>query len=102
GASWSTLFLSPVLGALSGWFGVLLIQFASDPQFGLVGGPLKMITWDNPYAAGTLFGAFMLGFSERLFDGLVSRLEAQIDKKEEAARKDPAAPGTPPKIEAPI
>jgi hypothetical protein len=98
GASWSTLFLSPVLGALSGWFGVLLIAFASDPQFGLVGGPLKQISWDNPYAAGTLFGAFLLGFSERLFDGLVSKLEAQIDKKDTDSKKDPEAPVAPPKL----
>jgi hypothetical protein len=98
GASWSTLFLSPVLGALSGWFGVLLIAFASDPEFGLVGGPLKQIMWNNPFAPGTLFGGFLLGFSERLFDGLVSRLEAQIDKKEEAAKKAPDAPVVLPKV----
>jgi Putative Ig domain/Carboxypeptidase regulatory-like domain len=87
GASWTTLFLSPVLGALLGWFGVLLVAFASDPDFGLVGGPLKQITWTDPFAPGTLFGAFLLGFSERLFDGLVSKLEAQIDAKQQASKK---------------
>jgi hypothetical protein len=87
GASWSTLFLSPVLGALTGWFGVLLIHFASEPQFGLLGGPLRQIRWEDPGAPGSLFGAFLLGFSERMFDSIMQKLETQIDKKEEAAKK---------------
>jgi hypothetical protein len=92
GASWSTLFLSPVLGSLSGWFGVLLIHFASEPQFGLLGGPLKQIRWDDPCAPGTLVGAFLLGFSERLFDSIVQKLETQIDKQDEAAKRPPQTP----------
>jgi len=34
GASWATLFLSPISGALAGWFGVLLIMLLADPKVG--------------------------------------------------------------------
>gem|GEM_PF-2145536 len=87
GASWSTLFLSPVAGAISGWFGIALIMWLSDPAIGLLGGPLKSVRWDSPNVAAMLAAAFLLGFSERLFDGIVSQLEDSIDKKKEDAQK---------------
>jgi hypothetical protein len=47
GASWTTLFLSPVVGALTGWGGVLLVVLAIKLQ---VLGPLfTSITWDNSF-----------------------------------------------------
>ncbi len=92
GASWTTLFLSPVLGALTGWFGVLMISFANQPGFDLVGGPFKLVQWARPCAPGTLFGAFLLGFAERLFDGIIKRLEDQIDRHDEDMKKAPQAP----------
>src|SRR5262249_44491818 len=94
GASWSTLFLSPVAGAISGWFGVALIMLMTDPTVGVLGGPLKVINWDSPNIAATLAAAFVLGFSERLFDRIVAGLEQSIDKKKEEAQK--AAPKSAP------
>jgi hypothetical protein len=93
GASWSPLFLSPVAGAISGWFGVALIMLLTDPNVGVLGGPLKVIGWDSDNLAATLAAAFVLGFSERLFDRMVSQLEESIDKKKEVAQK--AATQTP-------
>jgi hypothetical protein len=93
GASWSPLFLSPVAGAISGWFGVALIMLLTDPTVGVLGGPLKVIGWDSDNLAATLAAAFVLGFSERLFDRIVSQLEESIDKKKEEAQK--AAPKVP-------
>jgi hypothetical protein len=94
GASWSTLFLSPVAGAISGWFGVALIMLMTDPTVGVLGGPLKVINWDSPNIAATLAAAFVLGFSERLFDRIVSQLDTAIDKRKEVAQK--TAPQTSP------
>jgi hypothetical protein len=87
GASWSTLFLSPVAGAISGWFGVALIMLMTDPTVGVLGGPLKVINWDSANVAATLAAAFILGFSERLFDRIVSQLDTAIDKRKDEARK---------------
>lgn len=86
GASWSTLFLSPVAGAISGWFGVALIVWLHHLQ---VLGQLIDIDWNDATSAATLAAAFVLGFSERLFDGLVSQLEETIDKKKADAQKTP-------------
>jgi hypothetical protein len=69
GASWNTLFLSPLLGSLAGFFGVLMIQGLGT------GGALTTALTDAPLALPAL--AFLLGFSERLFDSLVSALDKQ-------------------------
>ena len=46
GASWTTLFLSPILGALSGWFGILLIVLMADSS--LLGAAFQQIEWSLP------------------------------------------------------
>lgn len=103
GASWSMLFLSPVLGALSGWMGVLLIQLATNGKIQLLGDAFSIVSWDAPSSPPTLAAAFLLGFSERLFDSIVKKLEDSIDQKSEDAKKalpvnppGPAAPDPPP------
>src|SRR6202158_5418449 len=94
GASWSTLFLSPVAGAISAWFGVALIMWLNELH---VLGTAIAVSWDQSTSAATLAAAFVLGFSERLFDGLVSQLENTIDKKKQDAQKTPLAkPPAPP------
>jgi Putative Ig domain/Abnormal spindle-like microcephaly-assoc'd, ASPM-SPD-2-Hydin len=72
GASWTTLFLSPVVGALAGWSGVLLVILAVQLN---VLGPLFKTDWCNPWSPLTLGIAFLLGFSERAFDSILSQLE---------------------------
>ena len=72
GASWSTLFLSPVVGALAGWSGVLLVILAVQLN---VLGPLFKTDWCNPWSPLTLGIAFLLGFSERAFDSILKQLE---------------------------
>lgn len=92
GASWSSLFLAPVAGAIMGWFGVALVMLLTDPNVGVLGGPLKVIAWDSPNFAATLAAAFLFGFSERLFDKIVAQLEQSIDKKQAEAQKATAKP----------
>ncbi len=76
GASWSTLFLSPAVGALAGWSGILLADLAVRLQ---VLGSAITVTWDQPYATSTALAlAFVLGFSERLFDGILTQLQSKI------------------------
>jgi hypothetical protein len=87
GASWTTLFLCPIVGALSGWFGILLIVLFADSRIQVLGAAFHQIRWACPFAPFTLGLAFALGISERLFDGIISTLDAQVDKNREAATK---------------
>ncbi len=76
GTSWTTLFLSPLLGALSGWFGLLLL--ASMVELKLLGQ-----AFTNDYAIVgplTITLAFLFGFSERLFVGLLGQVEERFLK----------------------
>jgi hypothetical protein len=87
GASWTTLFLSPIVGALSGWFGILLIVVLADSKMQVLGEAFATVKWGCPFAPFTLGIAFALGFSERLFDGIVSSLEDKVDSDRSAAKK---------------
>ena len=86
GASWSTLFLSPVIGALAGWAGILLVIVGVE--FNILGSALKF-DWCNTFNPVMLGIAFALGFSERLFDGILDQLDRRISQP-------PATPSSPP------
>jgi hypothetical protein len=75
GASWTSLFLSPVVGALAGWSGILLVITGVELK---VLGPAINVSWYNPYHPLALGLAFLLGFSERAFDGILTQLEAKV------------------------
>jgi hypothetical protein len=88
GASWTTLFLSPVAGALAGWSGVLLIILAV--QLEALGPLFSKIDWCNPSAPAALGVAFLLGFSERAFDGILGQLEDKVQATQ--AKSNPTQP----------
>jgi hypothetical protein len=100
GASWATLFLSPIAGALAGWFGVLIIMLLADPSVGILSGPLRAINWNLANVAPALGTAFALGFSERLFDGIMKQLEDSVDSKQQAAEESKKAPDKNPPADA--
>ena len=86
GASWTTLFLSPILGALAGWFGIAIITFATAPGINLLGAAFAQVSWNSPGAAATIAVAFVLGFSERLFDAVVGAIERHAERGEAGRR----------------
>jgi hypothetical protein len=90
GVSWVPLFLSPVMGALSAWAGILVLDLLRQWK---VLGPAIDIDWSNPYHTTTLAIAFALGFAERLFDTFMSQLQDTLGKR---ASRVPAGPVTPP------
>jgi len=103
GASWTTLFLCPVVGALSGWFGILLIVVLADSKLNVLGTAFQSVKWCCAMAPIPLGLAFVLGFSERLFDGIISTLEDKVDSDRKAATQPrqptssaSAAPAPPP------
>jgi hypothetical protein len=95
GASWTTLFLSPLFGAIAGWFGIALITLAGRPEINLLGSAFALIRWSDPYAPWTLAIAFLLGFSERFFDAIVGAVERSTEPKgSTAAAPDPGTMAT--------
>jgi hypothetical protein len=87
GASWTTLFLSPIVGALSGWFGILLIVVLADSRLNVLGTAFQGVKWCCPLTPIPLGLAFALGFSERLFDGIMSGLENKVDSDLASSKK---------------
>lgn len=82
GVLWDTLFLSPVMGALAGWTGVLLVVFMADKSVGLLGAAFASIDWNAPYHPYALGLAFMLGLSERFFGRVVAGAQSKLLKPE--------------------
>jgi hypothetical protein len=78
GVSWVPLFLSPVMGALSAWAGILVLDLLR--QWKVLGQAID-IDWSNPYHTTTLAMAFALGFAERLFDTFMSQLQDTLGKR---------------------
>ena len=95
GASWGALFLSPLCGALSAWGGILLIVLGL--KFNIFGSALN-VEWCNPYDPATLGIALLLGFSERLFDGIASQLENKFLKSPPDSKPTPPATAPAPSI----
>jgi hypothetical protein len=74
GASWTTLFLSPVSGALGAWAGILLADLAIKTN---VLGSAFAVDWNHPTGPATLAVALVFGFSERLLDSVFDKLEGK-------------------------
>lgn len=77
GQSWVTLFLSPVVGALAGWGGVLLVAVAVD--WGLLGNLFRNVLWDQPHHVLTMGIALLFGISERLLMSVVEGMEGKAN-----------------------
>jgi hypothetical protein len=98
GASWTSLFLSPIVGALMGWAGVLLVILGVE--FNVLGSALK-VDWCNSTAPTALALAFLLGFSERFFTGILSQIEAKAQARSAATPPSAALTVTTPPTLAP-
>lgn len=94
GASWSTLFLSPVFGALAAWFGVAIITLAASDKVNMLGTMFSLVKWDDPTRPETIGIAFALGFSERFFDALVGAVEKTTPGQTSAQPPRLTTPGT--------
>ncbi|HVT19083.1 MAG TPA: putative Ig domain-containing protein [Thermoanaerobaculia bacterium] len=74
GASWTTLFLSPVSGALGAWAGILIANLAASAN---VLGSTFNAPWNDPNSQKALAIALLFGFSERLLDGILDKLSGK-------------------------
>jgi hypothetical protein len=98
GASWTTLFLSPVAGALGAWAGILLATLASELK---VLGTAFVANWDHPTTSLSLAIALLFGFSERLLDSVLDKLE-QAGGVPKAASTNPQPPQVPASNPVPV
>ncbi|HET8922559.1 MAG TPA: choice-of-anchor D domain-containing protein [Candidatus Acidoferrum sp.] len=89
GASWTTLFLSPVAGALGAWAGILLSGLAAN--IGVLGSNFRA-DWDNPCQPLTLAIALIFGFSERLLDSVLDNLTEKSGSAQSPVTTPPLVP----------
>jgi hypothetical protein len=83
GASWTTLFLSPVAGGLGAWAGILISTLAVQLH---VLGSVFEANWLEPSCRPmTLAIALVFGFSERLLDGVLDKLVDKADSAQTTA-----------------
>jgi hypothetical protein len=95
GATWGSLFLSPLTGAFSAWGGILLIVLGI--KLNILGAALNL-DWCNPFEPVALAIALLFGFLERLFDSVTGQLQDKIMKPPPAS---PVPVSVPPVAPAP-
>jgi hypothetical protein len=93
GASWTTLFLSPVGGALGAWAGVLVAGLAFN--LNVLGTVFKDI-WDVPLSNIALGTALVFGFSERLLDSVLDKAAEKIGGTQSSSSPPPSGGKTAP------
>ncbi len=104
-AYWTNFFLSPLVGALAGWTGILLIELAF--KLGIVGPAFSGVTFEAGYATFTLALAFLLGFSERLFEKILGQIGEKISDGSQdngsssSGGSSSSKPSSPPKPDGP-
>lgn len=103
GASWTTLFLSPVAGALGAWSGVVVSELAV--QLGVLGKIFEGFLVKPPSDLA-LAAALIFGFSERLLDEVLDKVAGKVVAGQTTGKngKNPpaaAAPGAPAAAPAP-
>jgi hypothetical protein len=94
GASWTTLFLSPLLGAISAWVGIAAVILAGEVNV-LDEELLRTIDWNGPTGPVMIALAFLLGFSERFFMSLLSQIEGKVMQPRTGQASVPPAPPSP-------
>ncbi|MDQ4143341.1 MAG: hypothetical protein M3198_06270 [Actinomycetota bacterium] len=71
GVSWGPLMLAPVAGALAGWIGILVLAALAMAGLSPLSEQLTPI-WDQPARPTELALAFLLGFSERFLQRILT------------------------------
>jgi hypothetical protein len=86
GASWTTLFLSPVAGALGAWVAILVAALAVKLQ---ILNTALGVGWADVHQPATLAVALAFGFSERLLDTVFQKLDEKT--LDQATKSSPGA-----------
>jgi hypothetical protein len=84
GMSWSVLFLTPLVGALTGWIGTAIFQILLE--WDLLGEQFGGVDVFSPNLV-TVVVALAFGLSATLFDKFVEKIEESIVEPEPSARE---------------
>ncbi len=79
GVSWSMLFLAPLIGALTGWTGILLSQFVVELKVFNI--PDTILQSELLMSNAKLALAVVFGYSATFFEKVMSGAEATLTKK---------------------
>lgn len=74
--SWMVLFLTPLVGAIAGWFGVAIVELSIEIAASEYQGNVDLT---NPNGFAFLV-AFLFGWSARLFDAAANKLEGELTR----------------------
>ncbi|HEV8407486.1 MAG TPA: hypothetical protein VGQ34_06080 [Sphingomicrobium sp.] len=88
GAFWTTLFLSPLMGALAAWAGILVVVLAAKLQ--ILGAAIDA-SWCCPTSPTTMAIAILLGWSERFLDNLLNATEGKVLPQKKSELPAPAS-----------
>jgi hypothetical protein len=86
GASWTTLFLSPVAGALGAWGAIVLSALAV--KLNVLNENFANL-WEQPLSHLALGVALLFGFSERLFDEVLDKLDDKTSQNQSSTKTAP-------------
>lgn len=75
GLNWTVMFITPVVGALTGWFGVVLLWALQELDVG--GAAFGDVSFVQADMWGMIY-AFVFGLSATLFDTFVDRIEREF------------------------
>lgn len=79
-SSWEVLMLGPIAGALAAFGGLLLFEFLSSSQVGLLGKLFHDNAWNHPTTAVAKALALLLGYSVTLFSFLTTSAIKAIEQ----------------------
>lgn len=91
GVSWGPLMLGPVAGALAGWIGILVVAALAAAGIAPLSDNLTP-DWDEAASSRELALAFLLGFSERFLQRILS---SSIERAAPPPEAQPVATGGP-------
>jgi hypothetical protein len=101
-AYWTTMFVSPLVGALAAWTGILLVELGV--KLNVLGSTFNGVTLETGYGNFALGVAFLLGFSERFFVKILKPLEEEGTAEEEntTSSSSPSGPSSPSSPSTPL
>lgn len=80
GVSWATLFLTPLVGGITGWVSILLLNFVMSMDWLNLDDLLGMSWGDLDTSSSALALALVFGYSASLFEKVLDVAQGQMEK----------------------
>jgi len=81
GVSWATLFLTPLVGGITGWVAILMLNFVMSMDWLNLDDLLGMSWGDLDTSASALALALVFGYSATLFEKVLDMAQGEMEKK---------------------